>query len=246
MRKKIALWLTALLLSASIFSGCTDEDVQLVGDLLELVLDASETTAAQTETETEVSWAEDGTDSGAISDFGDMFQGKTEAETTIADKQETEASTEAAAKDQESTKAQETTKADAQTSGSKETEVQTQPEEQISEDGEYLSVEDVALYIATYGHLPSNYMTKDEAEALGWSSREGNLWEVAPGACIGGDRFGNYEGILPKKSGRKYTECDVNYDGGYRSSERIVFSNDGLVYYTADHYETFTLLYGEE
>lgn len=240
MRKKIALWLTALLLSASIFSGCTEEDAQLVGELLNLVLEVSETTAA--ETETEVNWAEDGTDSGAISDFGDIFQDKTE--TKASDKQETESLAEAST--EESTAQAETIKEETQVATKKETEAETEAETQIAEDGEYLSVEDVALYIATYGHLPSNYMTKDEAEDLGWSSREGNLWEVAPGACIGGDRFGNYEGILPKKSGRKYTECDVNYDGGYRSSERIVFSNDGLVYYTEDHYETFTLLYGEE
>ena len=52
--------------------------------------------------------------------------------------------------------------------------------------------------------------------------------------------------ILCTVKGRKYTECDVNYEGGYRQTDRIIFSNDGLVYYTQDHYETFTLLYGEE
>ncbi|MBQ7432901.1 MAG: ribonuclease [Lachnospiraceae bacterium] len=119
-------------------------------------------------------------------------------------------------------------------------------EVQVTEDGYYYYVEEVALYIATYGHLPSNYITKDEAQELGWVSSKGNLWKVAPGMCIGGDRFGNYEGKLPTKKGRKYTECDVNYEGGYRQTDRIIFSNDGLVYYTEDHYETFTLLYGEE
>ena len=109
--------------------------------------------------------------------------------------------------------------------------------------GSYTSKDDVALYIHTYGQLPGNYITKQEAEYLGWDSREGNLDEVAPGKSIGGDRFGNYEGYLPKAKGRKYYECDVNYYGGYRGGERIVYSNDGYVFYTKDHYNTFETLY---
>ena len=116
----------------------------------------------------------------------------------------------------------------------------------ISEDGEYTTKEEVAEYIYTFGHLPSNFITKNEAKDLGWDSSKGNLSEVAPGKSIGGDRFGNREGNLPTKKGRKYTECDINADGGYRGAERIVFSNDGLIYYTGDHYNTFELLYGEE
>ena len=111
---------------------------------------------------------------------------------------------------------------------------------------DYFAPDDVALYLHVFGSLPPNYLTKDEARALGWDSSAGNLDEVAPGMSIGGDRFGNYEGRLPDAPGRTWTECDVNYDGGYRGPERIVFSNDGLIYYTADHYEHFTLLYGEE
>lgn len=117
-------------------------------------------------------------------------------------------------------------------------------EEALPEDGSYTSPEDVALYIHTYGHLPDNYITKQEAEDLGWDNREGNLDEVAPGMSIGGGRFGNYEGLLPEKKGRQYYECDVNYDGGYRGAERIVYSDDGLIYYTEDHYNSFTQLYG--
>ena len=79
-----------------------------------------------------------------------------------------------------------------------------------------------------------------DAEDLGWDNRKGNLDKVAPGCSIGGNRFGNYEGLLPEAKGRKYTECDINYDGGYRNGERIVFSNDGLIFYTSDHYQTFT------
>lgn len=114
------------------------------------------------------------------------------------------------------------------------------------ESGEYTSKEEVAAYINAYGRLPSNYITKNEAKSLGWDSSKGNLDEVAPGKSIGGDRFGNYEELLPEAKGRKWTECDVNYAGGYRGGERIVFSNDGLIYYSADHYENFELLYGKE
>ena len=115
----------------------------------------------------------------------------------------------------------------------------------IDEDGSYTTKEDVALYIHTYGHLPGNFITKKEAQALGWSG--GSLEPYAPGKCIGGSRFGNYEGLLPEAEGRTYTECDINTLGAdKRGAERIVFSNDGLIYYTGDHYESFTLLYGEE
>ncbi len=113
----------------------------------------------------------------------------------------------------------------------------------VEEDGEYTGKEEVALYIHLYGHLPDNYITKREAEDLGWVSREGNLYEVAPGKSIGGSRFGNYEGQLPEKNGRKYYECDIDFDGTYRNAKRIIYSNDGLVYYTEDHYKTFERLY---
>lgn len=107
------------------------------------------------------------------------------------------------------------------------------------------SKEYVGWYIHTYGCLPSFYMTKSQAEAkYGWSG--GPLDKLAPGMCIGGDRFTNYQKILPVKEGRYYTECDIDTIGASaRGAKRIVFSNDGLVYYTSDHYESFTLLYGE-
>lgn len=113
----------------------------------------------------------------------------------------------------------------------------------VSEDGEYTSKEEVALYIHLYNHLPSNYITKNEAKDLGWDSGAGNLNKVAPGKSIGGDKFGNREGLLPKKDKRVYYECDIDYVKGKRNGKRIVFSNDGLIYYTGDHYETFELLY---
>lgn len=113
----------------------------------------------------------------------------------------------------------------------------------VTEDGTYTSKDEVALYIHTYGHLPSNFISKTKARDRGWVASEGNLDEVCPGMSIGGSRFYDDDEDLPHKKGRRWTECDINYDGGYRGSERIVFSNDGLVFYTADHYETFERLY---
>ena len=108
--------------------------------------------------------------------------------------------------------------------------------------GSYTTKEDVALYIHLYGELPLNFMTKKQARDLGWEG--GSLEPVAPGMCIGGDFFGNYEGLLPED--REYTECDIDTLGkDSRGAKRIVFSDDGLIYYTEDHYESFELLYGE-
>lgn len=115
----------------------------------------------------------------------------------------------------------------------------------LDEGGSYTSKEEVALYLYQYGHLPDNFMTKKEAQALGWPG--GSLEPYAPGKCIGGSRFGNYEGLLPDAEGRVWTECDIDTLGAdSRGAKRIVFSNDGLIYYTEDHYESFELLYGEE
>lgn len=119
--------------------------------------------------------------------------------------------------------------------------IETEP--LLDENGTYDSKDEVALYIHLYGHLPQNYITKKEAEKLGWSG--GSLEPYAPGKCIGGSRFGNYEGLLPEAPGRSYTECDIDTMGARsRGAKRIVFSNDGLIYYTGDHYESFELLYG--
>lgn len=118
--------------------------------------------------------------------------------------------------------------------------------DRIDEDGSYTSKEDVALYIHTYEKLPENFITKRQAGELGWKSSEGNLWDVTDKMSIGGDKFGNREKLLPVKQGRQYYECDINYEGKYRGAERLVFSEDGLIYYTSDHYNSFELLYGEE
>ena len=114
----------------------------------------------------------------------------------------------------------------------------------LDKNGSYTTKEDVALYIHIYGCLPPNFMTKSVARTHGWKS--GSLEKYAPGYCIGGDVFKNKEGLLPDAPGRVYRECDIDTLGSYssRGSKRIVYSNDGLVYYTANHYESFTLLYG--
>ena len=116
----------------------------------------------------------------------------------------------------------------------------------LEEDALYYTPEDVALYLYTFDELPLNYLTKEEARELGWVASEGNLWDVADGIVIGGDYFGNREGLLPEDPNRDYYEADVNYFGGFRGAERLVYSDDGLIYYTDDHYDSFTLLYGEE
>ena len=122
---------------------------------------------------------------------------------------------------------------------------QEEEAEDLPEDGSHTSKEEVALYLHLYDHLPSNFITKQEARKLGWEG--GSLEPYAPGKCIGGDRFGNHEGILPEKEGRGYKECDIDTLGaGSRGAKRIVYSDDGLIYYTEDHYASFGLLYGEE
>lgn len=118
---------------------------------------------------------------------------------------------------------------------------QTAEDVSVVEGETYSSPEEVAAYIDAYDELPENYITKSEAESMGWESNQGNLWEVTDEMSIGGDHFGNYEELLPTDD--EYREADVNYDGGYRGPERIIYSDDGDIYYTDDHYESFEQLY---
>ena len=113
----------------------------------------------------------------------------------------------------------------------------------VKEDGTYSDKDHVALYIHTYGKLPSNYISKTKATKAGWVAEKGNLWDVLPGKIIGGGPFYNDDGLLPEKNGRTWKECDIDYKGGNRGAKRICFSNDGLIYYTSDHYKSFTQLY---
>lgn len=153
-----------------------------------------------------------------------------ESEEAIAESWETESQTTAESTTKQTTTKQTTTKAT------------TTKSNKIDVNGSYFSKNEVALYIHTYGHLPNNFITKNQAKALGWEG--GSVQKYAPGKAIGGDRFGNYEEQLPTASGRVYYECDINTNGkSSRGAERIIYSNDGLVYYTSDHYENFTRLY---
>ena len=105
--------------------------------------------------------------------------------------------------------------------------------------GYYYDLNSVVLYIETYGELPANYINKSDARELGWVG--GSVENYREGAAIGGDYFGNREGLLPESGGRSYTECDIDTNGyGSRGSRRLVFSNDGLYFYTSDHYESFS------
>lgn len=113
----------------------------------------------------------------------------------------------------------------------------------IDRNGSYTSKKDVALYIHTYGKLPGNFISKTKARKAGWVPSKGNLQTVCPGKSIGGSVFYNDDRKLPDAKGRTWYECDIDYHGGTRNAKRIVFSNDGLIYYTGNHYKSFERLY---
>lgn len=108
----------------------------------------------------------------------------------------------------------------------------------LVEDEYYYSKEDVAAYIHQYNKLPENYINKKEARELGWEVDEDS------DLVIGGDNFANREGLLPEKEGRRYFEADlIEGYSDHRGPSRLVYSNDGLVFYTYDHYNSFERLY---
>ena len=117
------------------------------------------------------------------------------------------------------------------------------PDITVEKNGTYTDKDHVALYIHLYGKVPSNYVTKTKARKAGWVQEEGNLDEVLPGKSIGGGGFYNDDHMMPDAPGREWFECDIDYQGGFRNAKRIVYSNDGLIYYTNDHYKTFERLY---
>ena len=189
--------------------------------------------------------AADGYDEYELSDSAAESYEETEVSSEVALESESSPPEESSSEAEETSSEAEDTDIPDESSEPDEAPEQSDTEPAIAEDGSYTSKEDVALYIHTYGHLPDNFITKNEARELGWSG--GSLEPYAEGCCIGGDRFGNREGRLPDAAGRSYTECDIDTLGAAsRGAKRIVFSNDGLIYYTEDHYETFELLYGEE
>ena len=106
----------------------------------------------------------------------------------------------------------------------------------------YTDKDHVAAYIHVFKTLPPNYITKGQAGKLGWKT-QGTLDKVAPGKSIGGDRFNNYEKVLPDKQGRVWKECDIDYVKGNRNAKRLCYSNDGLIYYSASHYQKFERMY---
>lgn len=119
--------------------------------------------------------------------------------------------------------------------------IEPSPEAAIDEDGIYDTKDEVALYIYTYHHLPSNFMTKKEARKKGWEG--GALHLTVEGMCIGGDYYGNYEGLLPEV-GEDYYECDIDtLTRKQRGSKRIIYTESGDVWYTGDHYKSFEQLY---
>ncbi len=173
-----------------------------------------------------------------MSDIQEEFDDIVPEQTTAVTTQQTTTATEQTTTVTEPTTAATTTEAPAESEPADE-------EPWLDPDGSYTTKDDVALYIHLYGCLPNNFISKKDAQALGWEG--GSLEPYAPGMCIGGDHFGNYEGLLPEADGREYTECDIDTLGAKsRGAKRIVFSNDGLIYYTPDHYESFVLMYGEE
>jgi len=94
----------------------------------------------------------------------------------------------------------------------------------------------VVSYLQQHQQLPGYYLRKNEARRQGWDPAKGNLCQVLPGKAIGGDHFSNREGSLPEKAGRSWYEADVNYQCGRRGSDRLLWSSDGLIYLSRDHY----------
>lgn len=223
LKKHLRLLLSLLVMSVFLLTGCSPEVEELAADMLTAIAESEYEEAAQElpQEETDLTIPEE----------------TSTEETTVPEK----------TTDTQETSSEETPDISTGEPAAEENEIPAEEEKAvIDENGTYTSKEEVAAYIHEYGHLPSNFITKKEAKKLGWVSSEGNLDEAAPGMSIGGDYFGNYEGNLPEEKGRDYYECDIDFDGTYRNAKRIVFSNDGLIYYTEDHYETFELLYGEE
>jgi guanyl-specific ribonuclease Sa len=233
-KKRILASLLMLLMTLNILTGCAPSATPGTGN-------ASATTAAQELKSTAASSSESAVESLESEPAKNAEISESTVPQVTASKKSTSkdaASTKAAQKETKSKKS-----ASAKSSSTKSSSGSKSTSSGITEDGSYTSKKEVALYIHTYGHLPNNYITKSEAESLGWDSKKGNLWDVAPGKSIGGSHFGNYEKQLPDAKGRKYSECDIDYDGTYRNAKRIIYSNDGLIFYTEDHYKTFEQLY---
>ncbi|TQI82451.1 ribonuclease [Serratia fonticola] len=97
----------------------------------------------------------------------------------------------------------------------------------------------VVSYVQQHQRLPDYYITKKQAREQGWDAGKGNLCQVLPGKAIGGDRFSNREGRLPTANNRVWREADINYQCGRRGADRLLYSSDGLIFVTRDHYKNF-------
>ena len=113
----------------------------------------------------------------------------------------------------------------------------------VEEDGEYTSMEEVSLYIHLYGHVPPNFVSKTKARRAGWIADQGNLQDVLPGMSIGGGGWHNDERVMPGSPDDQWFECDIDYEGGYRNAQRLVYSDNGMIFYTEDHYESFARIF---
>jgi len=132
----------------------------------------------------------------------------------------------------------ETVKTEKTSYGSTSPDSQNTSENSSAQSIEQLTEEKTVInYIKQNHRLPDYYITKNEARKLGWNASKGNLCEVLPGRAIGGDKFGNRENQLPQ--GGKYYEADVNYNCGNRNADRIIFTRNGEVYLTKNHYKSF-------
>lgn len=241
--KNLISLILSLLLALTVFTGCGGVEL---GDIIEEV-EYIAGFYGDTESPTETDPSNGDTQTDELPEFEDMlddfdFEDDAEQEDQPSDNNEDVKEEEVTEDDP--TEQQPTEEPSENETGENE-QIEEAPQPAIDEYGTFTSKDDVALYIHTYGKLPQNFITKNEARDLGWEG--GGLEDYAPGKCIGGDYFGNFEGLLPEKKGREYTECDIDTLGkDSRGPKRIVFSNDGLIYYTDDHYESFTLLYGKE
>ena len=122
----------------------------------------------------------------------------------------------------------------------------------VEESGLYTTKDSVAAYLCKFYKLPSNYVGKNEGKSL-YESKTGNTFEkwnfnpwITLGVMIGGDVFynyannpDNYHSTLPEGD---YREADVDYSAKNRGTKRLVYQSDCIIYYTADHYETFNKL----
>lgn len=253
MKKWFSKWILALIATAIVFVslvGCSTSEVNDALDVAIEVLEAVEELEAAVETADREEDYDSSPYLSGVSEQAGQMELATVAEATVLELENTEEQSENEEEDfaEAEIKTEVKTEQQEESQAVSETEQNADNEVAIDEDSHYTSKEEVALYIYTYGKLPSNFISKKEAESLGWKKKQGEAGQLhvaAPGMSIGGSSFGNYQGLLPEKKGRKYYECDINYVKGNRGAERIVYSNDGLIFYTGDHYESFEQLYPE-